>query len=381
MEANSEVQLDLQPEHRLNNLQSAWNEEGKHYEEKSGVIEFGGKQYQFKVSLPFLRYRDSRDDSFTEGMGRAITEVAPDLEAPHDIVIPVLPGWGETSAQFEGDFLEIIFDVLKEAGYENPKVMGINPAGRGTQEYLGERNKNRISGIGMMDELYDVQNIADALVGRGYFGKEGQRPEVAVIGHSMGALASSAFLNVLNNRGGVPGLGKEHELKVGRLLHMMPAVDGPFAMVRAKFLWAVRKQVLESMKQAIPGKGALSLNQQDYHRIMFGDENFRDDEQYARSVPDSARRFLQLTLNFRRRFNDVYKVGGPADGVEMTVWKGGQDKLIPDNAITDLPQLTAANGLRAASVELLPDLSHSIPFRLRDAQRDQVKAALGKFFS
>jgi len=65
----------------------------------------------------------------------------------------------------------------------------------------------------------------------------------------------------------------------------------------------------------------------------------------------------------------------------MTVWKGGNDKLIPDNAITDLPRLTAANGLSAASVELLPDLSHSIPFRLRDAQRDQVKAALGKFFS
>ncbi len=372
---------DLADKPEQNDLQTAWSEEDKRYEEKTGVIEVAGRQYQFKVSVPLLRYRDGRDDPFTDGMGRAITEVAPDLEAPHDIVIPVLPGWGETSAQFEGDFLEIMLDVLKEAGYENPKVMGINPAGRGTPEYLGERNKNRISGVRMMDEIYDAQNIADALVGRGYFGKDGRRPEVAVIGHSMGALDSSAFLNVLNNKGGVPGNGKNHDLRVDRLLHMMPAVDGPFAMVRAKFLWAVRKQVLASVKQAVPGKGSLSLNEQDYHRIMFGDENFRDDEQYARSVPDSARRFLQLTLNFRRRFAEVYKEGGPADGVKMTVWKGGNDKLIPDNAITDLPRLTAANGLSAASVELLPDLSHSIPFRLRDAQREQVKAALGKFFS
>lgn len=382
MEANSEAKLDLQPEHRLNSLQSAWNEKNKHYEEKSGVIEVGGRQYQFKVTLPQLRYRDGRDDPFTDGMGRAITEVAPDFEVAHDIVVPVLPGWGETSAQFEGDFLEIMLDVLRTAGYSNPKIIGVNPAGRGTPEYLGERNRDRISGVGMMDGIYDAQNIADALVGRGYFGKEGQKPEVAIIGHSMGALDSSAFLNVLNNKGGVPGRGRDHDLRVDRLLHMMPAVDGPFAMMRMKFLWAVRKQVMESVKQAVPGKGSLSLNEQDYHRIMFGDENFRDGEQYARSVPDSARRFLQLTLNFRRRFKDVYKAGGPADGVKMTVWKGGQDKLIPDNAITDLPRLVDSKGLLlGADVETLPDLSHSIPFRLRDAQRDQVKAALGKFFS
>jgi alpha-beta hydrolase superfamily lysophospholipase len=370
-----------------NDLQSAWNEKGRHYEEKSGEIEMAGHKYQFRVSFIKLKYRDSRDRSFSHELPRALTEVAPNFDEPHDIVVPVLPGWGETSAQFEGDFLEILLDVLKEAGYENPKIIGINPAGRGTPEYLDEKNGNRISGVGMMDEIYDVQNIADALAGRGYFYKPGTnpavKPKVAVIGHSMGALNSSAFMNIMNHKGGELGNGRKNEdLKVERLLHMMPAVDGPFAMVRARFLWAVRKQVIESVKQAVPGKGALSLNEEDYHRIMFGDKDFRDPEQYARSVPDSARRFLQLTLNLRRRFANVYRAGGPADGVKMTVWKGGKDKLIPDNAIKDLPRLVDANGLKdRVNVELLSDLSHSIPFRLRDVQKDQVKAALGRFLN
>ncbi|MCX6735214.1 MAG: hypothetical protein NTZ25_04905 [Candidatus Peregrinibacteria bacterium] len=382
MESNSEAQLDLQPEHRLNDFQSAWNEKDKHYEEKNGVIEVSGRQYQFKVSFLNLR-GDEMGTSFST-QKRAITEVAPQLgaNARHDVIVPILPGWGETSAQFEGDFLNLVLEVLQEAGFENPKVLGINPSGRGTPDYIQDESRGRISAIGMMDEVKDSSNIANVLMMRGYFGDKRYVPNVAVMGHSMGSLDAISFLDSLNYGEGPGRRNRDEDLRVRKFLSMMPAVDGPFAMVRARFLWAVRKQVMESLKQAIPGKGALSLNEQDYHRIMFGDESFRDAEQYARSVPDSARRFLQLTLNPTRKFKDVFSKDGTGDGVDLTVWKGGKDKLIPDNAIMDLPEFVGRKGLKnKVDVNELPDLSHSIPFRLRDAQRDQVKAALGKFFS
>ncbi len=344
-----------------NDLQTAWNEKGRHYEEKSGGIEVGVNKYQFQVSFLDLRFRDIENNSFPT-QRRVITEVASDLNRRHDIVIPVLPGWGETSAQFEGDFLEILLEVLKEAGYENPKIIGVNASGRGTPEYLMAHNREMISGVGLMDEVSDATNIANALAGRGYFGNRGQRPSVAVIGHSMGAFNALAFMDALNKDGG-------H--KVEKLLQMMPVVDGPFAMMRAKFLWAVRKQLIEASKQAITGSGALELSEDDYHRIMFGDEDFRDPEQFARSLPDSAKRFLQLTLNPKRRFEHVFKKGGTADGLDLTVWKGGKDSLIPDDAI---------DGLRGGvKVEVLPMISHSIPFRIRDEQMIDVRVALKRF--
>lgn len=380
-----EIQLDEADLVEQNALQTAWNEKDKHYEEKSGVIEVGGQKYQFKVSFIKLRYRGEEDAPFTYGMRRAITEVAPDLEAPHDIVIPVLPGWGETTAQFEGDFLDLLLESLKEAGYVNPKIIGVNACGRGTPEYLEEPNRNRISSISLMQEIDDAENIAEALAGRGYFYKPDsnpvEKPPVVVIGHSMGALNSSAFLNILNHNGGTPGSQpKNVELKVEKLLHMMPAVDGILAMVRWRFLKAVFTQVPKSLKQGISGKGALELGADDYHRIMFGDEKFRDDEQYARSVPDSARRFLQLTLNFSHKFGDVYSAGGAAEGVKMAVWQGGNDKLIPDNAISYLGRLVRDGGMAGeVNIDNLPALSHSIPFRLRGEQREQVRAALKRF--
>ncbi len=382
MEDNSRVQLDLQPEHRLNDLQSAWNKDGRCYEEKSGEIEVGGRQYQFKVS--FLNLRGDETSSSFSTLRRAITEVAPNLgrDARHDIVVPVLPGFGETTAQFEGDFLNLVLEALQESGFKNPKVLGINTLGKGTPEYVQDESRGRISTIGMMDGINDSANIANVLAARGYFGNRGFLPNVAVMGHSMGSLDAISFMDVLNYGEGPGRRNRSEDLKVRKFLSMMPAVDGSFAMVRARFLWAVRKQVFDSVKQAVSGRGAISLSKEDHHRIMFGDENFRDEEQFERGLPDSARRFLQLTLNGRRRLGHVFEKDGTGDGVDLTVWKGGQDRLIPDNAITDLPEFVGRNGSEnKTEIVELPDLSHSIPFRLRDAQRDQVKAALGKFFS
>lgn len=377
----AETHLDFATIPEQNDLQRAWVEDGRYYEEKHGEIEVGGQKYQFRVSFVDLRIRDSIDASFSTNK-RVITEVAPNLGARNDIIVPVLPGWGETSAQFEGDFLDLLLEVLHEAGCKNPKVIGINCSGRGTPEYLMEESRGRISGIGLMDEVHDAANIAQMLMGRGYFGDKRYIPNVVVIGHSMGFLNSAAFLNVLNYGEGPGKRDRDGDLRVKKLLSMMPAVDGPFAMVRARFLWAVRKQVMPALQQAIPGKGALELDEADYHRIMFGDEDFRDFEQFARSVPDSAKRFLQLTLNTQRRFGHIFRPDGTGDGVDLTVWKGGQDRLIPDNAVVDLPKFIGRRGLRnRARVVELPNLSHSIPFRLRDAQMLEVRMALEGFFA
>lgn len=365
-----------------NGLQQSWNTDGRHYEKSNGMIEVGGRSYQFRVSfmrLPDMDARYGRSVQFPFGR-RVMTEVAPDLERRNDIIVPVFPGWGETSAQFEGDFLNLLLEVLHEAGYKNPKIIGINCSGRGTPEYLREENRIRISGVGLKDEIYDADEIARMLITRDYFGDKNYRPDVAVIGHSMGYLNSVGFLNVLNHREGPEGGGRE-DLRVKKLLAMMPAVDGPFAMVRAKFLWAVRKQIMPAVRQTMKGEGSLELSVDDYHRIMFGDKDFRDPEHYSRSVPDSARRFLELTLNRRRRFDHVFKPGGTGDGVDVMVLKGGRDRLIPDNAVSDLPNLIRERDLTGLyQVEDLPDLSHAVPFRLRDAQRAQIMMALGKFF-
>ncbi|MBI5754533.1 hypothetical protein HZA40_05350 [Candidatus Peregrinibacteria bacterium] len=78
-----------------------------------------------------------------------------------------MPGWGETTAQFEGDFLELLLEELKVCGYRNPKVVGVNVSGRGTAEYMADENKKRISRIGMMDE----QREQVRMVLRGFLSK------------------------------------------------------------------------------------------------------------------------------------------------------------------------------------------------------------------
>jgi|GEM_PF-1888937 len=351
-------ELDAEPQ---NDLQTAWDEQERHYEEKSGRIEINGKPYDFKVS--FIDMRLWREGSDFPTNRRAITEVAPDLSKRSDIVVPVLPGWGETSAQFEGDFLELVLEVLETAGYKNPKIIGINVSGRGTPDYLRDKNKQKISGIGLMNEIVDAGNIAEVLIGRNYFGDRNHVPEVALLGHSMGSLNAISFLKTVN----------AEDSRARKLLAMMPAVDGPLAMFRAKFLWAVRKQVPQALRETISRSGALELGEEDYFRIMFGNPHFRDREQFMRSLPDSSRRFLELTLNMRRRLNDVFVPNGPGKDVDVTVWKGGHDELIPDSATHDF----SGDSVR---IDELPDLSHSIPFRLRGNQREQIREALQRFF-
>lgn len=371
-EAVTRRDIPAMPE--LNDLQTAWNEQGRHYEEKSGEIEVGGQRYQFRVSFVDL---DSVDLETFPTNRRVVTEVGVDLRTRPDFAVCVLPGWGETSAQFEGDFLELLLEELKLCGYKNPRVVGVSVSGRGTPEYLAEGNRNRISRIGMMDEVDDARKLVSVLNERGYFGQGSVSTPVAIIGHSMGALNAMEALDRFN----AVSLFTSRRRRVDKVLNMMPVVDGPLALLRTRFLSAVRKQVLPSIGQAwIKRSGSLDLNQADYNRIMFGDVQFRDPEQRARSVPDSALRFLQATLNTRERFGYILRPNGTADNVDFTVLRGGKDRLIPDNAVSYLPDLVKRRGLKGrAEVVDLPDLSHSIPFRLRGEQREQVQAALKGF--
>lgn len=377
---SNRVDADLSPSSalELNDLQTAWNEDGRHYEDKSGQVEMNGETYEFRVSFVDL---DNVDLNTFPTNRRAVTEVGPDLRSRPDIAVCVMPGWGETSAQFEGDFLECLLEELKVCGYKNPKVVGVNVSGRGTSEYLKDGNKERISRIGMMDEVDDAGNLVYLLDRRGYFGQGSVETPVTVIGHSMGHLNAMRSLSVFNN-------GRFNHLRADRLLSMMPAVDGPLKMLRGKFLAAVRKQVPSAVWQAwMRREGSLELNEADHNRIMFGDENSRDPEQFKRGVPDSARRFLDVTLNLKERFDDVLRIGGVGDGVNFTVVKGGKDNLVPDSAIDYLPKIVGERELKdrgrmkgLVEVAELPDISHSLPFWMSNEQRAQVKKMLKEFF-
>ncbi|OIP80497.1 hypothetical protein COT83_01915 [Candidatus Peregrinibacteria bacterium CG10_big_fil_rev_8_21_14_0_10_44_7] len=113
----------------------------RHYLEGKGDFDFDDQQYSFHVSYLDL---PEPNQSMPVPASRVITEVAPDLNSPHDIVVPVLMGWGETSAQMEGSMLKCLLRSLKKNGYANPQVIGVNCVGKGTPAYLYADNQSEI---------------------------------------------------------------------------------------------------------------------------------------------------------------------------------------------------------------------------------------------
>ena len=366
----------------LNGLQNQWDPEKHCYIEGSGTTHFNGQPYQHKVEFLKMRREDSGKGFPTAQ--RAITQVAPDLEAPmHDLyVLNEGPGWGESTAQFEGDYLECLLEVLMELGYKNPNVIGVNTLGRGTPEYVQAENRKRISSIGFGESLDDAANLTATLRERGYFGDSSIfTPNIAVMGHSMGGLDAKVATSVLNNGAGEGRRRRAEDYPVNKLLALMPVSDGPLEMVRWRFVHAVRSQIATAVWQTLKGKGFMQLSEEEVAEIMFNNREFEDEKHYAGSVPDSATRFLGLATNLWRRYNGLWRQGGPGDGVEVMVARGEKDNIVPDNAIYSLPKYVNRKGLKGgAEVVNLSSFSHSIPFTLTPEQKVELKQVFREFF-
>ncbi|MEK7672680.1 MAG: alpha/beta hydrolase [Patescibacteria group bacterium] len=351
-----------------NNLEKQYDTQGRHYieGEGEGEIPVGGKDYQYRVS--FKRFGEN-DNRFPTNQ-RAIREVAPDLEMPHDHVVAEFWGWGETTAQADGDFLQIELERLRHLGYKNPKVVGINVSGRGTPEYMMAGNKEKISRISLLDETKNACDMTVALEAEGMFGKD---CPISVIGHSMGYPNTAQFVAALNS-----GDSK----RVKKLLAMMPANDKYRAVARPGFLWTVRNQVPPALEQWWNGGGSLELDEKDYHRIMLSDPTLSHRDQFERGVPDSALRFLELTLANRDSTSGVFRPDGAGNDMDITIVEGGRDHLIPRSSIDKIARTVGAKGLNnRVTRERMPDLAHFFPLRIRGVQREQIREVLGRFLS
>lgn len=328
------------------------------------IVEVDGEPYQRQELIINVGDFDGGEDWPTKL--RLVVEIAPNLDEDADIVIPILPGWGETSMQFEGDFSQILFKVLKKQGYKNPKIVGVNTSGRGTGVY--DRNSAKAFNVGLQGEIDDAARIAEILLRDGHLGKN-----MALIGHSMGVLNSMSFLKTINeNRGDV-------NARVSRVMHFMPATDEPFAFMNPLFLWAVRNQVLPALGHLVSGSGALKLAKQDYDRMMLS--GAEDEELLAGSSPDSAKRFLQLIFNTHRRFEDVFAAGGAAEDVDFTVFRAQNDELIPSIVSEKWAAHLASKPLVGDVKErVLQKFPHVPPYDMNAYQKQVMHAAFEGVF-
>lgn len=357
-------------------LRSSWDDQGRFYRPGEGKIRLDGQEYSAKVSLLDMAVFDTpfkRHHAAFPTTKRVITEIIPDPDTPPDCIVPIFPGWGETTAQFEGDFLQILLQSVKTKGYKNPKIVGINLCGKGTEDWM--QNKNKISRIGLEDEMRDAKYMAQFLGEKGVLGLE--EVEVMPVAHSMGYMHMMAFVESLQGMKEVEGVRVETRKGVKRVLAINPATDQPFGAVRGKFLWRVKKYVGPALWQTLKSKGCLEVTDKSHQNMMFGGEKFADHEHFKRGVPDSAKTFLEWTLNSRRRFEDSIKPGGSMDRVTLHIYSAANDRLLPDGMAKELRSRIQGTvwGVAAGKFFIDPAAYHSIPFA--NMPEEQRKNLLG----
>lgn len=353
-------------DNELRVLHELWDEDGRFYKESDGDRSkrflLDGKQYEAKI----VSIDQDIDTDVFPTKRRVVVQIAHNLNDVHDIVVPVLPGWGETSAQFEGDFLMGLLRALRQYGYQNPKIVGINCSGRGTKEYMQSPNNEKISKIGLQDELDDAYTLALYLDEQGFLGDN-----ITIVGHSMGVLNTMSFLEALIAENSCLGMKSDINQRVKKVVHLMPATDEPLAFLHWRFLLTVRNSVLPAVFQYFRRRGYLTLNEADYHRIMFGNMPELDIAHFKRSVPDSARRFLQLTFNGKRRFKNIFE-GDYLGQVGFHVVLGQQDKLIPERVVSNWRKYLGNRIEGIMKGHGMGAFSHSLPFEMNFHQKQQM---------
>lgn len=104
----------------------------------------------------------------------------PDFSKAPDRSLVVLGGWGEPSAMFAGNFLDILTDKLKREGVRNPHIHFLNPGGKGTRDYAERAEASR---LGLQASMEDVGHFAEEI-------HDQLGGETTILGHSMGYMQS-----------------------------------------------------------------------------------------------------------------------------------------------------------------------------------------------
>ena len=350
-------------------LNDHWDKENGIYVPGKGTMKIEGVEHQFLVDeVKAIPERPGYPTS-----DRIITEYAEDLSQDPDITVVLLPGWGETTAQFEGDFLNILISSMRSAGYSNPKIVGFNTCGKGTADYM--ENDQLISGTNYAKESEDIRAMTDYMCRRDK--KLGEN--VWVLGHSMGGLNAMAFLRHMEVRGNISLASGQTARKVNGVMAMMPSWNERLALgLSGKFLNSVKGQIPPGAPQYVTGKGNLHLTQEQHIKMMFsGQEDEATVAQYLRGNPDSARKFFDITLTFRRQWLDLFE-RGLAKGTEFHFLKGGQDALIPVSAVDAGYRYVnkhIGDTARVTNTEA-PDLTHSFSMEIIGLQREQLEEYL-----
>jgi len=282
--------------------------------------------------------------------------VTKDTEAPIDRTVICYPGWGETSAIFTGDALDVLMEAIKRDGSRNPRFIFPNTGGRGTYTAA---DRNWASTTSFRAAMEDARRLPKELLSRGEL-----IGLVSVIGHSMGYMNAWSFIEgLLEEKAKNPAA----PFNLQSITGLMPATDEALGTVSPRFLGAVAKHVWPAAKCTATGK-SLSVSPEDYNALMFADSSHPDRENFKRSVPDSGRVFLEWAArNFARKplpENDWTEV-------RANILWAGQEALLPDKMGINEARFLRENGVKA-HYHTLQNFSHAIPYKMSEEQKTEL---------
>ncbi|MBL4694265.1 alpha/beta hydrolase [Candidatus Gracilibacteria bacterium] len=280
---------------------------------------------------------------------RSFTRVYREGQTDRSVVI--FPGLGETSAQFNGDFLTVLMKVLGDS-LDNTDILAVDTVGRAVNvEVYGGTLKGRVK---------DAQSTVAALDEAGKLAKE-----IVIIAHSAGFLDALAVMRNVGSR-------------VSDVIALNPVVDvgkWELGFLAPKFVWLVKKYLVSTFLNVLKNKGGvIQLQEQDHNRIMFsGDEN---GDHYVRGFDDSSRVFWDMCMKHGRWFDDLFEEGGAAKDTNFHIMRGRYDKAIPFKTIENW--MKSIKGKVNVTLENVPDFEHSIPYTMSDFKKDTMGLYLKK---
>lgn len=116
----------------------------------------------------------------------------------------------------------------------------------------------------------------------------------------------------------------------------------------------------------------MSFSDADYSRMMFANDcDSAMYLNYERGLPDSGRRFLEITLlNMARRFDEVL-ADLADDGTGVTIIEHGRESIVPPGMPNKHFEYMRKMGVNAHLREWV-SVPHAIPFRMTAQQKNEL---------